>query len=79
MPFLGHIVSRDGIQADPSKTSAVSQFLVPKSVTENKNFFGLCSYYRRYARDFAAIARPLHQLAENTKGINGNSEALLNN
>ena len=64
VPFLGHIVSRDGIQADPAKTSAVRQYPVPKSVTEVKSFLGLCSYYRRYIRDFAAIDRPLHQLTE---------------
>ena len=41
---LVHIVSRDGIQADPAKTSAVRQYPVPKSVTEVKSFLGLCSY-----------------------------------
>ena len=41
--FLGHIVSRDGIQADPATTSAVRQYPVPKSVTEVKSFLGLCS------------------------------------
>ena len=69
VPFLGHIVSRDGIQADPAKTSAVRQYPVPKSVTEVKSFLGLCSYYRRYVRDFAAIARPLHQLTEKNERI----------
>ena len=48
VPFLGHIVSRDGIQADPAKTSAVRKYPVPKSVTEVKSFLGLCSYYRRF-------------------------------
>ena len=36
---------------------------------------GLCSYYRRYVRDFAAIARPLHQLTEKTKEFHWNTEA----
>ena len=75
LPFLGHIVSRYGIQAGPPKTSAVRQYPVPKSVTEVKSFLGLCSYYRRYVRDFAAIARPLHQLTEKTKEIHWNPEA----
>ena len=73
--FLGHIVCREGIQADPVKTSAVRQYPVPKSVTEVKSFLGLCSYYRRYVRDFAAIARPLHQLTEKTKEFHCNPEA----
>ena len=64
VPFLGHVVSRDGVQVDPAKTSAVRQYPIPKSVTETKSFLGLCSYYRRYVRNFAAIARPLHQLTE---------------
>ena len=75
VPFLGHIVSRDGTQADTAKTRAVRQYPVPKSVTEVKIFLGLCSYYRRYFRDFAAIARPLHQLTEKTKDFHWNPEA----
>ena len=75
VPFLGHIVNREGIQADPAKTSAVRQYPVPKSVTEVKSFLGLCSSYRRYVRDFAAIAGPLHQLTEKTKKFHWDPEA----
>ena len=75
VPFLGHIVSRDGIQANPAKTSAVRQYPVPESVTEVKSFLGLCSYCRRYVHDFAANARPLHQLTEKTKEFHWNPEA----
>ena len=75
VPFLGHIVSREGIQADPEKTSTVNRYPVPKNATEVKNFLGLCSYYRRYVQDFAKIARPLHQLTEKSKDFLWNSEA----
>ena len=75
VPFLGHIVSREGIQADPEKTSTVNRYPVPKNATEVKSFLGLCSYYRRYVQDFAKIARPLHQLTEKSKDFLWNSEA----
>ena len=45
------------------------------AVTEVKSFLGLCSYYRRYFRDFAAIARPPHQPTEKTKEFHRNPEA----
>ena len=65
--FLGHMVSREGIQADPEKTSTVNKYPVPKNATEVKRFLGLRSYYRRYVQDFAKKARPLHQLTEKSK------------
>ena len=74
-PFLGHIVSREGIQADPEKTSTVNRYPIPKNATEVKSFLGLCSYYRRYVQDFAKLARPLHQLTEKSKDLLWNSEA----
>ena len=33
VPFLGHIVSRDGVRTDPIKTTAVAEWLVPANVT----------------------------------------------
>ena len=33
-------------------------------MTDVRSFLGLCSYYRRFVRGFADIARPLHRLTE---------------
>ena len=62
--YLGHIISAQGVEADPAKVEAVRQWPVPKNQTEVKSFVGLASYYRRFVKGFAEIARPLHQLTE---------------
>ena len=62
--FFGHIVSKDGLEVDPSKIEAVQIFPVPRSQTEIKLFLGLASYYRRFVPKFAEIARPLHKASE---------------
>lgn len=62
--YLGHIISARGVEADPAKVEAVRQWPVPKNQTEVKSFVGLASYYRRFVKGFAEIARPLHQLTE---------------
>lgn len=62
--YLGHIISSKGVKADPAKVEAVRQWPVPKNQTEVRSFLGLASYYRRFVKGFAEIARPLHQLTE---------------
>ena len=47
VPFLGHIISKNGLEADPDKIAAVKKFPNPTNPTEVKSFLGLCSYYRR--------------------------------
>ena len=65
--YLGHIISAEGIRADPAKVESVREWPVPKTQTEVKSFIGLASYYRRFVKGFADIARPLHQLTEKGK------------
>ena len=62
--FLGHVVSEEGVATDPEKIEAVKAWPTPTSVTEVRSFVGLVSYYRRFIKGFAVIARPLHKLME---------------
>ena len=62
--FLGHIILQNGISPDPEKTSKVLHWPVPTTALEVQQFLGLANYYRRFVRDFAAKAKPLHRLTE---------------
>ena len=62
--FLGHIVSSDGIQVDPSKISAIVEWKPPKNVTEVRSFLGLVGYYRRFVKGFSMIATPMTRLLQ---------------
>ena len=62
--FLGHIINSSGIATDPAKTEKIRSWPKPRSVKEVRSFVGLCGYYRRFIKDFAKIASPLHDLTK---------------
>ena len=47
---------------DPKKIEAVKNYPTPSTPKKCKQFTSLCSYYRRFVKGFAKIARPLYQL-----------------
>ena len=64
--FLGHIISRNGVEVDPEKTKAMSEFPTPKSQTQVRRFLGMANYYRRFIKDYSKIATPLYALLKST-------------
>lgn len=62
--YLGHIVSEHGVATDPAKIREVQAWPSPTSVQEVRRFISLASYYRRFVKDFASIAEPLHSLTK---------------
>ena len=62
--FLGYRVSKEGASTEPSKIQAVKDWPTPVNLRELRGFIGLCSYYRKFVRNFAGTAQPLHALTK---------------
>ena len=62
VPFLGHIVSKEGIRPVFDKVEAIRNFPRPRTPKDVNSFLGLVGYYRKFIKDFARISRPLDGL-----------------
>ena len=69
--FLGHVVSEEGIAPDQDKVNAVLKWPRPVNLRELRSFVGFISYYRRFIKGFAEVARPLNQLTEKSRPYDG--------
>ena len=64
VPFLGHVLSDEGISVDPSKVQEVMDWKAQTSVHEVRSFLGLAGYYRRFIPDFSKVAKPMTRLLQ---------------
>jgi len=72
--YLGHTISAAGVAMDPAKVQAVSDWPTPKSARAVRGFLGLAGYYRKFVKEFGAIAAPLTALLRK-EGFSWNAEA----
>lgn len=60
--YLGYVVGQDGIKMDEKKVSTIRDWPLPQSLKDVQAFLGFANFYRRFIRNFAAIASPLTRL-----------------
>ena len=62
LPFAGCVVSDKGVQPDPSRILALSEFPVPRDQTGVRSFLGLCNQLAFFIPDFQQHTVALRQL-----------------
>ena len=62
--FLGHVISRDGIKADPKKVHAVSNLPQPTNKTDLQKFFGILNYLGKFIPNSSIESANLRKFLE---------------
>ncbi|KAK4699429.1 hypothetical protein P7C70_g6832, partial [Phenoliferia sp. Uapishka_3] len=63
--IVGTVCSLEGRRMSKSSKNKVSEFPIPRDVTEVRGFLGICTYVRTWIEKFADVARPLRHLTRN--------------
>lgn len=62
--YLGHIVSRSGLQVDPQKIQAINDMPTPTNLQQLRSILGSAGYYRHFVRDYSKMVAPLTALSK---------------
>ncbi|CAF2908943.1 unnamed protein product [Rotaria sp. Silwood2] len=65
--FLSHIVTSDKVEPSLDKIKAIANIAPPKTLSQANKFIGKVGYYRKFIRDFAKIAAPIHKVTNKTR------------
>ena len=62
LPFLGHILTQEGIKKDMDRVTPILDFPIPTTQKKLQSFLGFMTYYRKFIHAFGKIAAPLFRL-----------------
>ncbi|CAG8646030.1 3855_t:CDS:1, partial [Ambispora leptoticha] len=62
--MYGFIVGKEGIKPDPTRIKKINEWKAPENVRDVRVFLGTMNYYRRFVKNFSAIAKPLTELTK---------------
>ena len=60
--YLGHIISRNGIEVDPGKTEAITGMSEPKCKEDIMRFLGMVQYLAKFLPSLSDLSSPLREV-----------------
>ena len=60
--FLGHVIDKNGIHADPEKTTTISNMKPPQSVSALRRFMGLVNQLGKFSSRIVEISQLVREL-----------------
>lgn len=71
--YLGHKVSKKGLEKDDKKVEAILKMPRPRNPNEIKIFAGMVNYYSKYINNLSPHLKPLYELVQKRIASNGPS------
>ena len=65
MPYIGHILTSEGVQADPGKVQAILKMTKPTDVAGIRRILGTVNYLAKFLPHLSQISEPLRELTRN--------------
>lgn len=62
LPFLGFVLSAEGVRPDPDRLNVIVNFEEPKDRVQLQRFLGVCNYYRQFNLQYAKYVHPFRDL-----------------
>lgn len=62
IPFLGHVISQDGLRPSPDHLTAIAEAPLPNDMAALCSFLGLTSWFSKFIPNYATLVEPLRQL-----------------
>ena len=60
--FMGHQVTRNGLEIDPENVEAIQNMKQPTCVEDVRRFVGMANFVARYIPSLTGVLHPLHNL-----------------
>jgi hypothetical protein len=70
VPFLGHILSAEGVAVDPGQVKDILEWKPPTTIHLVRCFLGMAGYYRWFIPDFSKISKPIIELLKKNVKFN---------
>ena len=62
VPYLGHVLTKNGVKPSFEKLKAVEEFPEPTSVKQIREFHGLTNYFRSHIKNFSLLSGQITRL-----------------
>ncbi|KAJ8874333.1 hypothetical protein PR048_025179 [Dryococelus australis] len=69
VPFLGHVLTPEGIRTAPDKLAAITEFPMPRNVRKLREFLGVVCFYRSYSDKVVQVCAPLCRCVHHCAGV----------
>ena len=64
MTFMGHRITKDGLQSDPEKVKAIAKMAAPMNVEELRRYLGMVNYLNKFTPHMTDVIYPLRNLTK---------------